>query len=72
VNQTEVYKITHNLSLTNPHKQLHVVITTKEWGVQAQVFQEANHFIVTTMKEPPLVAKETEFDFIAVHYSKKP
>jgi len=69
-NQTEIYKITHNLHLTNPSKQLHVVLTMETLDVQAQIGQSADSFTLTTLKGPGHVAAQTNFTFVAVHYPK--
>jgi len=69
-NQTEIYKVTHNLHLTNPHRQLHVVVTTKEWGVDPQLGHGADSFTITMMKMPQIAPAQTDFDFVAVHYPK--
>src|SRR3954462_5646483 len=66
--QTEIYKITHNLNLTKPHRQLHVVITANTPGVLPSVGQTANDFTITMMLMPQQAPAQTDFDFVAVHY----
>jgi hypothetical protein len=67
--QTEIYKITHNLNLTNSQKQLHVVITTNTPGILPSVAQAANAFTIT-MTSLQGALPQTDFDFIAVHHPK--
>jgi len=68
--QTEIYRVIHNLHLTNPHKQLHVVVTTADFDVVPAVGHFADWFVVTTMKMPQLAAAQIDFDFVAVHYPR--
>jgi hypothetical protein len=66
--QTEIYKITHNLHLTNPAKQLHVVVMPETINVGVTISQSADVFTVTTLRHTNSAAVATPFAFIAVHY----
>jgi hypothetical protein len=66
--QTEIYKITHNLHLTNVDKQLHVVITTRDWGVVPSVAKAADSFTITMMRISQGGLPQSDFDFVAVHH----
>lgn len=68
--QTEIYKITHNLHLKLPPNQLHVVVTpSKDAGITASVAHAADSFTVT-LRLPNLGAVQSDFDFVAVYYKK--
>ena len=71
-NQTEIFRITHNLHLTDPDRQLHVVVTSKKWSVMPSVQKLADAFVVTMMVMPAQASSKTDFDFVAVYYPPKP
>lgn len=67
--QLEIYKIIHNLGLTNPERQMHVVATPMDTDTILIISNmESNQFTVSTWK-PGAVAKESAFMFIATHRS---
>lgn len=65
--QTEIYKITHNLGLTNPALQLHIVATPMTPDTVLSIGNlSANHFVVSAWGASEFVPKETDFMFVAV------
>ena len=69
--QTEIYKITHNLHLKLPQKQLQVVVTPARDGVIAAVTNSTADSFTVTLRLPDMAAVASDFDFVAV-YNKKP
>lgn len=69
--QTEIYEITHNLGLTDPEEQLHVIVTAMKSGVVINVEDvTANSFRVSTWIGDT-APTDSDFMFIAVYYRKK-
>lgn len=66
--QTEIYKITHNLHLTNPARQFHVVVMPEMVNVGITISHSADVFTLTALRHTDGAPLATPFSFIAVHY----
>lgn len=65
--QTEIYQITHNLGLSDPERDMHVVATSMSAGVDVIVSSLAeNSFTISAWGEET-TPTQTDFMFIAVH-----
>jgi len=65
--QTEIYIITHNLNLSNPERELHVVATSMDPRAHVVIGGlTANSFTVSAWTSD-LAAIATDFMFVAVH-----
>lgn len=66
--QTEIYTITHNLGLSNPAGQMHIVATPMDINTQLIVQSvESNSFTISTWTSNSLDAKQSAFMFIAIY-----
>ena len=70
VNQTEIYRITHNLNLKLPSNQLHVVVTPAREGVIPAVTGATANSFTVTLRTTNMGAVASNFDFVAVFYKK--
>jgi hypothetical protein len=66
--QSEIYKITHNLHLTHPSKQLHVVVMPETVNVGITISQSPDAFTLTARRHTDGATLATSFSFIAVHH----
>lgn len=68
LSQTESYHIVHNMNLSDPDRQLHIVVTPQEHGTFALVsVNQSNSFTITTWgtgQDP--TPKDSAFMFVAV------
>lgn len=65
--QTEIYKITHNLGLAEPERDLHVVATSMSAEATVVVSSlDADSFTISAWGEQTTPA-QTDFMFFAVH-----
>lgn len=66
--QLEIYEIQHNLGLSEPEKQMHVVASPMENNTIVTVEEiESNGFTISTWSTAA-TPKASAFMFIAVHY----
>lgn len=71
---SETYIIQHNLGLSNPDRQLHIVAMPvgRPFGKFDRVLKlesnESNQFLITTWVWPELTTLTSAFTFIAVHH----
>ena len=68
--QTEIFKVTHNLNLTNPKKQLHIVVTPCTSGILPAVTSHTANDFTITMLTAQNAAAQTDFSFVAIYYRK--
>jgi|GEM_PF-2544219 len=67
--QTEIYEIHHNLHLSNPAKQLHVVVTSMSALVLTTVQSlAADKFVISALTSDSGAATETDLMFTAIYY----
>ena len=69
-NQTEIYEVTHNLGLSHPKKQLHVVVQTMKNNVIADIQVDENSFIISTWLSDSGGSTNSDLMFIAAYYPK--
>ena len=67
--QTEIYKIQHNLGLTSPETQLHIVATAMEINT-ILILQNitSNDFVISIWTPNNQAPKQSDFMFMAAHY----
>ena len=67
--QTEIYKITHNLGLTDPERQMHVVATPMDFDTILVVQHIGSNDFIISAWGPGTTPKASAFMFIATLYS---
>ncbi|BES69258.1 hypothetical protein RE428_02760 [Marinobacter nanhaiticus D15-8W] len=65
--QTEIYKITHNLGLSDPERDLHVVATSMSAGVDVIVSSLDENSFTCSAWGAETTPTQTDFMFVAVH-----
>lgn len=68
-NQTEIYQVIHNLELSNPESQLHVVVQTIKHSTISAIDKLAkNDFTISTWLSPHEASVSTSLMFVAIYY----
>ena len=68
--QTEIYVITHNLELSDPTRQMHIVATPKNYNAILSISSvDRNEFTVSTWNFNGATTRSA-FMFIAIYYPK--
>lgn len=68
--QTEIYVITHNLELSDPTRQMHIVATPKNYNAILSISSvDRNEFTVSTWNFNGATT-QSAFMFIAIYYPK--
>ena len=70
MNQTEIYEVTHNLGLTHPKEQLHVVVQPMKYKVIADIQVDENSFTISTWWSDSGGSTNSDLMFIAAYYPK--